>query len=138
MSFVPKIGIIACSGECCTGGNIARYSALRVMHKLRPRDTLTICLPLFLAGDSGERGFAEVFPTITIDGCHKMCAAKGTTKYSSEPSVKINVEDYIHDECQETRERWKIEAHKDIVNRIAEDVAKHVDILRAKAKEEWT
>ncbi len=137
MPFIPKIGIIACSGECCTGGNIARYAALKAMHKLRPRETLTICLPLFLAGNKGERGFAEVFPTITIDGCEKMCAARSTKKYSGDPEVAINVEDYIGERCRDSTERWTIADSQEIVDKIADEIAQHVDVLREKAKEEW-
>ncbi len=135
MPFLPKIGIIACSGEGCSGGNISRAAALKVLHELRPHKTLTICLPLFLAGDSGERGFAEIFPTITIDGCSKMCAARGTARYSSEPAVKINIEDYAGDMCLDDTERWTINHSTDIVNRIAEDVARHVDRLRKELEE---
>ncbi len=130
MSFIPKVGLIACSGEECTGGNVSRMAALKVLHKLKPHDTITICLPLFLAGDSGERGFAEVFPTITIDGCGKLCAARSTAKYSSEPAVKINVEDYMGPRCRGKEEQWRVNDGSAIVDKIAEDVAKHVEELR--------
>ena len=49
---------------------------------LRPQQTVTLCLPLFLAGEGGERRFASEHPTITVDGCDKLCAKRGTEKYS--------------------------------------------------------
>jgi uncharacterized metal-binding protein len=42
---------------------------------------MTICLPLFLAGGQEERDFAKNNPCITVDGCEKMCAAKGVKMY---------------------------------------------------------
>ena len=44
-----KVGIIACSGEEIAEGTVTRLAALRVLHELRPGDTVTICLPLFLS-----------------------------------------------------------------------------------------
>ena len=41
---------------------------------LRPAETVTICLPLFLAGGEGDRAFAKFYPTIAVDGCEKRCA----------------------------------------------------------------
>ena len=133
MAFKPKVGLISCSGEACSGGNISRAATLEVLHHLKPNETVTICLPLFLAGDESEREFAKNFPTVTIDGCNKLCAAKGTARYSSEPAVKINVEDYVRDTCTGTDERWKIQESSNLVAKIAQNIASHVDNLR----EEW-
>ena len=101
---------------------------------MKPNETVTICLPLFLAGDEAEREFARKFPTITIDGCNKLCAGKGTAKYSSEPAVEMNLEDYLGDYGEGQDERWRISASGDTVKRIAQDIAKHVDRLR----DEWS
>lgn len=90
-----KIGIIACSGEELPEGTITRLAVLRVLHQLRPDDTVTICLPLFLAGGEGDRAFARSHPTIAVDGCEKRCAYRGTEKYSSRPAAGIVVTDLI-------------------------------------------
>ena len=71
-----KVGIVACSGEEMAEGAVTRVAALRVLEKLRPADTVTICLPLFLAGGEGDRAFARFYPTIAIDGCKLACATK--------------------------------------------------------------
>ncbi len=133
MAFKPKVGLISCSGEACLGGKISRAATLEVLHHLRPTDTVTICLPLFLAGDEGERGFAGVFPTITVDGCSRLCAAKGTAKYSSEPAVRINIADYTDEDCTSTDEKARLQSDNDLIRRVAQDLAAHVDRLR----EEW-
>jgi len=90
-----KVGIVACSGEELAEGAVARLAALKVLSELRPRDTVTICLPLFLAGGAGDRAFAKLHPTITVDGCDLRCAARGTEKYSSKPAASLVVNDLV-------------------------------------------
>jgi uncharacterized metal-binding protein len=90
-----KVGIIACSGEELAEGTITRLAALRVLEQMRPNDTVTICLPLFLAGGEGDRAFARFYPTISVDGCELQCAARATEMYSNKPASSIMVRDLI-------------------------------------------
>jgi uncharacterized metal-binding protein len=90
-----KVGVVACSGEELPEGTITRLAALQVLEKSRPDDTVTICLPLFLAGGEGDRAFARFYPTISVDGCELRCAAKATEKFSNKPAVSIMVRDVI-------------------------------------------
>ncbi len=46
----------------------------------------------------------------------------------------MNLEDYLGDYGEGQDERWRISASGDIVIRIAQDIAKHVDRLR----DEWS
>ena len=86
-----KVGIIVCSGEELAVGTVTRLGALKVLHEIRPANTVTICLPLFLAGGEGDRAFARFHPTITVDGCELRCAARGTAMYSGTPTASIVV-----------------------------------------------
>lgn len=86
-----KVGIIACSGEELPEGTAARLAALKVLEQLRPANTVTICLPLFLAGGEGDRAFARYYPTIAVDGCNRRCAARGTEMYSNRPAAGLVV-----------------------------------------------
>jgi uncharacterized metal-binding protein len=92
-----KVGIVACSGEELAEGTVTRLAALKVLEQLRPKDTVTICLPLFLAGGEGDRAFARFYPTIAIDGCEKRCAAKATELYSGKPAAGIVVADLLRE-----------------------------------------
>src|SRR5512145_3364498 len=92
-----KVGIVACSGEELPGGTVTRLAALKVLEQLRPAETVTICLPLFLAGGEGDRAFARFYPTIAIDGCDKRCAAKATELYSGKPAAGIVVTDLLRE-----------------------------------------
>ncbi len=93
-----KAGLISCSGEELAEGTATRRAVRKVLETLRPDDTVTLCLPLFLAGGEGERSFARHYPTIAVDGCDKRCAARATEKYSAKPAASIVVTD-IAREC---------------------------------------
>jgi len=90
-----KVGIIACAGEEIPEGTISRVAARMVLEELTPEDTVTLCLPLFLAGDERERAFARFYPTIAIDGCEKLCAKRATEMYSGPVSTYIVVDKLI-------------------------------------------
>jgi uncharacterized metal-binding protein len=88
-----KVGIVACSGEELPEGTITRLAALKVLEQLRPAETVTICLPLFLAGGEGDRAFARFYPTVAVDGCALRCAARATEMYSGKPAASVVVTD---------------------------------------------
>jgi uncharacterized metal-binding protein len=90
-----KAGIVACSGEELAEGTVTRLAALKVLHELRPNNTVTICLPLFLAGGEGDRTFARFHPTITVDGCDLRCAARATEMHSGKPAASIVVTELV-------------------------------------------
>jgi uncharacterized metal-binding protein len=91
----PKIGVVSCSGECCVKGTISRIATRLVLEKLRPDNTVTICLPLFSIGEKGERMFAKNFPTIAVDGCEKRCAKNAIEKYSGKTACSLVVSDLL-------------------------------------------
>jgi uncharacterized metal-binding protein len=130
-----KVGIIACSGEELSEGTVTRLAALRVLEQLRPGDTVTICLPLFLAGGEGDRAFAKFYPTIAIDGCEKRCAYRGTEQYSNRPAFGIVVTDLVAEQDLEQPQgcRKLNSAGMHAVERTAELAARKVDELLGKA-----
>jgi hypothetical protein len=129
-----KVGIVACSGEELAEGTVTRLAALKVLEQLRPAGTVTICLPLFLAGGEGDRAFARFYPTVAIDGCHKRCAARATEMYSGRPAASVVVTD-IMGECglgrPEGRRRLN-DAGQQAVEATAQRVAELVDELLGK------
>jgi uncharacterized metal-binding protein len=130
---VSKIGIISCSGEEIAEGTIARQAVRRVLEGLRPQQTVTLCLPLFLAGEVGERRFASEHPTITVDGCDKLCAKRGTEKYSGAVSASLVVTDILGERARgchrSTRNVDTVD--EQAVWLVAEHVAAEVDNLVA-------
>jgi uncharacterized metal-binding protein len=126
-----KVGIISCSGEEIPEGTVARQAVRRVLEALRPQQTITLCLPLFLAGEEGERRFAREHPTITVDGCSKLCAKRGTEKYSGQVSASLVVSDILGDRAKGChRSTCKSnKADEEAVWLVAERIATEVDAL---------
>jgi uncharacterized metal-binding protein len=129
-----KVGIVACSGEELVEGTVTRLAALKVLEQLRPVDTVTICLPLFLAGGEGDRAFAKFYPTIAVDGCELRCAARATEMYSSKPAASVMVRDLIveHGLDQPEGKRRLNTAGLQAVEATAERITAHVDELLGK------
>jgi uncharacterized metal-binding protein len=129
-----KVGIICCSGEDLPEGTISRVATRLVLEKLRPDDTVTLCLPLFLTGGEDERGFARVFPTIAVDGCSKKCAEVGTTKYSGKPVATIVVSEILKKYPQiKATSHEKLNAQEmEVTMKVAEEIAKKVDEILCK------
>ena len=126
-----KIGVVPCSGEDCLGGTISRL-ATRKMLEIRPDETVTICLPLFLAGGVEERGFAGKFPTISVDGCSKFCAKRATEKYSGKVSASLNISDYIGKEVAEAGALSTgnlTNEHREMVEKVANEVSNKFDVV---------
>jgi len=125
-----KVGIIACSGEEIPEGTVTRLAALKVLESLRPHETVTICLPLFLAGGEGDRTFARFYPTVAVDGCEKRCAARGTEMYSGKPAVSIVVNEAASIGSSDLGSARQLnETGMQVVNDVAAQIACHVDQL---------
>jgi uncharacterized metal-binding protein len=124
-----KVGIISCSGEGCVQGTISRVATRLVLEKLRPEETVTICLPLFLAGGGEERAFAKNYPTITVDGCDKLCAKVGTERYSGKPAGSIVVTHLTKSPgCFRVRSPRKLDSEGlTLAEKAAERIAQEVD-----------
>jgi len=124
-----KVGIVPCNGEEIPEGTLTRFACRKVLDQLRPGQTVTICLPLFIAGDKGERNFARVFPTITVDGCEKRCSQISTEKLSAKPYHSIVVSELLKEKGIEppSSRRELSEDDRRVVDLIAEEIAKKVD-----------
>jgi uncharacterized metal-binding protein len=129
-----KVGIVSCSGEELAEGTVTRLAALKVLEQLRPEDTVTICLPLFLAGGEGDRAFARFYPTIAVDGCELRCAARATEMYSSKPAASIMVREVVAENglAQPEGRRRLNAAGVEAVEATAKQMAATVDELLGK------
>lgn len=135
MAGMTKVGIIACSGEEIPAGTISRLATRRVLEFLRPQSTVTLCLPLFLAGEEQERRFARQHPTITVDGCDKLCAKRGTETYSGQVACSLNLTEILGDRltgCHRSQ-RDSDKADEQAIWMAAERIAAEVDELLAAA-----
>ncbi len=124
-----KVGVVSCSGEDLPGGTVSRLACRKVLDDLRPGTTVTICLPLFIAGGEEERRFTARFPTITLDGCEKRCAQRSTEALSGRPARSLVITDILRERGIEppTRRRNLTEDDRVAVEAVAEELARAVD-----------
>jgi len=129
-----KVGIVSCSGEELPEGTISRVATRMVLESLRPGDTVTLCLPLFLSGEESERAFARVYPTIAVDGCAKLCAKRATEKYSAPVAASVVVSELMD------RNGWSITPERRNLGKeamgqaeaVAAEIARTVDTILKK------
>ncbi len=130
---VLKVGILSCSGEECLGGTISRLATRKVLEEMKMVETVTLCLPLYNAGGTEERNFANVFPTISVDGCYKLCAKRSTEKYSGSVSGSIDVSRIIGNEhalnTRIIRKKDLKEEHYQMVDEVAAEIVKAIGAL---------
>ena len=131
LNKTTKVGIISCSGEEIAEGTISRSAVRRVLESLRSHETVTLCLPLFLAGNEGERNFARTHPVITIDGCDKQCARWGTEKHGGPVARALVVSDILSGMVAgcERSSRSHGPADEEAVRLVAEEIASAVDAI---------
>jgi len=125
-----KVGVLSRSGEECLGGTISRLSTRKVLEELELVETVTLCLPLYLAGGKEERNFAKVYPTISVDGCSKLCAKRSTEKYSGKINGSIDVSKIIGNEnaldTKIVRNKDLKEEHFQMVDKVASEIVKMI------------
>lgn len=130
---VLKVGVLSCSGEECLGGTISRLATRKVLEELKFIDTVTLCLPLYLAGGVEERNFAKVFPTISVDGCDKLCAKRSTEKYSGKINGFIDVSKIIGDEnalnTKIVRNKDLKDEHFQMVDKVVSEIVKAISSI---------
>jgi len=130
MKIELKVGVISCSGEECLGGTILSQTRRKVLEELKMIGTVTLCLPLYLAGGEEERNFAKVFPTISVDGCNKLCAKRSTEKYSGKINGSIDVSKIIGNEnaldTKIVRNKDLKEEHFQMVDKVASEIVKMI------------
>ncbi len=128
-----KIGILSCSGEECLGGTISRLATRKVLEELKMVETVTLCLPLYLAGGREERNFAKVYPTISVDGCGKLCAKRSTEKYSGKISGSVDVSKIIGNENaldnKIIRNKDLKDEHFQMVDEVATEIVKMIGCI---------
>ena len=94
MSETNKVvTIVPCSGIGKSLGSVTREAAYELCDTLRPDDTRLVALSKLVLGDAEARDLVRSRPTVTIDGCKLMCAAKLVKLSDGTPAREIAVFD---------------------------------------------
>lgn len=130
-----KIGIVSCSGEDCLGGTISRLATRKMLEK-RQDGSVTICLPLYLAGGEEERSFAKEYPTIAVDGCSKCCAKCATEKYSGKVTAAIDISKIIGEETAGSgalSTKHLNDSHREMIDKVAAAIETKINAILREA-----
>jgi uncharacterized metal-binding protein len=72
----PKIAVMACEGACARG-EVARWAANMVAHRLARNETVRICLGGAFTKDTGQRNLVRrAEKVIAIEGCFINCCSR--------------------------------------------------------------
>ncbi|MGC8643412.1 MAG: putative zinc-binding protein [Isosphaeraceae bacterium] len=85
-----EVLIIPCSGIGKVHGLVGReatYSALELL----PGQAETVCLALLVTGDPATRQEVREHPSITVDGCPKLCAQKNVELAGGKVALGVRV-----------------------------------------------
>ena len=127
-----KVGLIACGGEELAEGTLSRVAIRLVLEKHRPDDTVTLCLPLFLAGEKEERAFARFYPTIAVDGCGKDCARRATGEFSAPVAAAVRIDELLAGMGVPVQPAWRRALDEEgwaVAEQVAGAIATRVDEL---------
>lgn len=92
-----KVIIIPCSGIGKSFGTIGREATYIVTDELQPGKARTLCLSLLTMQDPESQKLVQNHPTITIDGCPKLCAKINVEKSGGSPIQSFKVFDVYRD-----------------------------------------
>lgn len=86
-----KIAIVTCAGMDKPLGSVARASAFKIVEKMRPNETVLVCIPPLIADVKPHSELIKKTSVITIDGCAERCATKIAAKSGAKIRGRILV-----------------------------------------------
>ena len=71
-----KVVVVPCSGIGKSLGTVGRVATYRVIERMKPEKTRTVCLALLTMGDDDALRLVRKNPCIAVDGCPAQCSKK--------------------------------------------------------------
>jgi len=71
-----KVVVVPCSGIGKSLGTVGRVATYKVIERMRPEKTRTVCLALLTMGDDDALKLVRENPCIAVDGCPSQCSKK--------------------------------------------------------------
>jgi len=128
-----KVAIISCAGMDKALGSVARACALKVVERLRPNETVLICIPPLVADVKPYSELIKKYPVILIDGCAERCATKIAAKNGAKMRGRVFIPQSVQKYGLKPNTASDIgpEGEK-LAEKIAEEIAVQVDKLLGK------
>ena len=71
-----KVVVVPCSGIGKSLGTVGRVATYKVIERMKPEKTRTVCLALLTMGDNDALKLVRENPCIAVDGCPAQCSKK--------------------------------------------------------------
>jgi uncharacterized metal-binding protein len=71
-----KVVVVPCSGIGKSLGTVGRVATYKVIERMKPEKTRTVCLALLTMGDEDALKLVRKNPCIAVDGCPAQCSKK--------------------------------------------------------------
>jgi len=128
-----KVAIISCAGMDKALGSVARACAFKVVERLRPNETVLVCIPPLVADVKPYSELIKEYPVILIDGCAERCATKIAAKNGAKMRGRVFIPESVQKYGLKPNTASDIgpEGEK-LAEKIAEEIAVQVDKLLGK------
>lgn len=127
--------VVPCSGIGKPFGSVSREAAYELCEELRPDATRLVALSKLVLGDAEARELVAQSPTVTIDGCKHMCAARMVRESGGKVAREVAVLDVFreHKDLKPEGIAELNEAGRKLARVLAEEVAGDLDGILASA-----
>jgi uncharacterized metal-binding protein len=90
-----KVVVVPCSGIGKSLGTVGRVATYRVIERMKPEKTRTVCLALLTMGDTDAVRLVRKNPCIAVDGCPAQCSKKNIEASMGKLAHNIVVTDVL-------------------------------------------
>jgi len=90
-----KVVVVPCSGIGKSLGTVGRVATYKVIERMKPEKTRTVCLALLTMGDDDALRLVRKNPCIAVDGCPAQCSKKNIEASKGNLAHNIIVTDVL-------------------------------------------
>jgi uncharacterized metal-binding protein len=90
-----KVVVVPCSGIGKSLGTVGRVATYKVIERMKPEKTRTVCLALLTMGDDDALRLVRENPCIAVDGCPAQCSKKNIEASKGDLAHNIVVTDVL-------------------------------------------
>ena len=90
-----KVVVVPCSGIGKSLGTVGRVATYKVIERMKPKETRTVCLALLTMGDADALKLVRESPCIAVDGCPAQCSKKNIEASMGKLAHSIIVTDVL-------------------------------------------
>jgi uncharacterized metal-binding protein len=90
-----KVVVVPCSGIGKSLGTVGRVATYKVIERMKPEKTRTVCLALLTMGDDDALRLVRKNPCIAVDGCPAQCSKKNIEASKGDLAHNIIVTDVL-------------------------------------------